>query len=59
MLTTENGRTRKISAADCKTLSLGYHDPASIDLAAWQGREDEGLLYVPKAGETLYRLREG
>lgn len=48
----------KISAADCETLSLGYIDPETINPATWQGREDEGLLYVPKAGETLYRLRD-
>jgi len=32
-------------------------DPASIDPAEWQGYEDEGVLYVPKAGETLYRMK--
>jgi len=47
-----------ISEADCKKLSLGYHDPAAINSAEWQGREDDGILYVPKAGEILYRLRE-
>jgi nickel-dependent lactate racemase len=46
----------KISPEDCARLNLGYLDPASIDLAEWQGREDEGILYVPKAGEILYRL---
>ena len=47
----------KISAEDCKRLNLGYLDPASVDPAEWQDREDEGILYVPKAGETLYRVR--
>jgi hypothetical protein len=47
----------KISAEDCARLNLGYLDPASIDLADWQGREDEGILFVPKAGEVLYRVR--
>ncbi len=45
----------KISAADCARLNLGYLDPAEIDVAAWQNREDEGILYVPRAGEILYR----
>jgi len=45
-----------ISEDTCRRVNLGYRDPASIDVADWQGREDEGLLYVPKAGETLYRL---
>lgn len=41
----------------CRRLNLGYRDPATVDLAAWEGRQDEGLLLVRKAGETLYRLR--
>lgn len=40
----------------CRRIGLGYLDPASVDLAAWTGREDEGLLLVPRAGEMLYRL---
>jgi lactate racemase len=40
----------------CRRVSLGYLDPSSIDPAEWQGREAEGILMVPKAGETLYRL---
>ncbi|MCX7609713.1 MAG: lactate racemase domain-containing protein [Anaerolineales bacterium] len=47
----------QISPEDCARLNLGYLDPASINPAEWQGREDEGILYVPKAGEILYRLR--
>ena len=31
--------------------------PAAINLADWQNREDEGILYVPRAGEMLYRVR--
>ena len=46
----------KISAGECARLNLGYLDPASIDVTAWQNREDEGILYVPRAGEVLYRL---
>jgi hypothetical protein len=23
----------------------------------WKDREDEGILYVPKAGEILYRVK--
>lgn len=47
----------KISAADCARLNLGYLDPAEIDLSAWQNREHEGILYVPRAGEILYRVK--
>jgi nickel-dependent lactate racemase len=42
---------------ECKVLNLGYRDPRSIDANTWMNRRDEGLLYVPKAGETLYRLK--
>jgi nickel-dependent lactate racemase len=48
----------KISQADCEILSLGYLNPDSINPQEWIGREDEGILYVPKAGEMLYRLRK-
>jgi nickel-dependent lactate racemase len=48
----------KISAEDCAKLNLGYLDPASIKLEDWANREDEGILYVPKAGEMLYRVRD-
>jgi nickel-dependent lactate racemase len=41
----------------CRRINLGYRDPATIDQDSWKGREDEGRLYVPRAGETLYRLR--
>jgi len=47
----------KIPAAECAKLNLGYLDPATINPADWQNREDEGILYVPKAGERLYRVR--
>jgi nickel-dependent lactate racemase len=41
----------------CRRIGLGYLDPASVDLAEWDGREGEGILVVHKAGEMLYRLR--
>ncbi len=46
-----------IPRAVCEKIALGYRDPASIDPADFEGREDEGVLYVPKAGELLFRLR--
>jgi nickel-dependent lactate racemase len=48
----------KLSAEDCAHLNLGYLDPATINPKDWEGREDEGILYVPKAGEMLYRVKE-
>ncbi len=41
----------------CEKINLGYLDPASIRPEDYANREEEGVLYVPKAGETLYRLR--
>ena len=41
----------------CERINLGYLDPATIDVAAWAGREAEGILVVPRAGEMLYRVR--
>jgi nickel-dependent lactate racemase len=40
----------------CERVNLGYLDPQKIDVDAWAGREDEGILVVPKAGEMLYKL---
>ncbi|MEE8392470.1 MAG: hypothetical protein V3S14_16950, partial [Anaerolineae bacterium] len=39
----------------CERIGLGYLDPATVDLAEWEGREEEGVLLVRKAGEMLYR----
>ena len=47
----------RIGEAECRAINLGYRDFRAIDVGQWQGREKEGLLCVPKAGETLYRLR--
>jgi lactate racemase len=47
----------KISAEDCARLNLGYLDPAQVNVNEWKDREEDGVLYVPKAGEILYRLR--
>ena len=47
----------QISPEDCTRLNLGYLDPATVRLEDWQNREEEGILFVPKAGEILYRLK--
>ncbi len=46
-----------LSAEKCARLALGYVDPATIDFDEWRDREDEGILFVPKAGEMLYRVK--
>jgi nickel-dependent lactate racemase len=43
----------------CERVNLGYLDPATFDINGWRGREEEGVLVVPKAGELLYRIRKG
>lgn len=40
----------------CRQVSLGYRDPARLDLDALRGREAEGILVVENAGQALYRL---
>jgi nickel-dependent lactate racemase len=42
----------------CKKINLGYLDPALVNPDDWKNREEEGILYVPRAGEILYRLKE-
>jgi nickel-dependent lactate racemase len=49
----------RIPPQDCARLNLGYMNPDDIRPDEWRGRESEGVLYVPKAGEMLYRVREG
>ena len=43
----------------CRRLNIGYLDPRTVDLRDYQGREDEGILVVPHAGEMLYRVKPG
>ncbi|MDX6766903.1 MAG: lactate racemase domain-containing protein [Candidatus Methylacidiphilales bacterium] len=38
----------------CRKINLGYRDPASIRVEDFRDREEQGILYVPKAGERLY-----
>jgi nickel-dependent lactate racemase len=39
----------------CRRVNLGYADHRTIDPEEWAGREAEGVLVVPHAGEVLYR----
>ena len=47
----------RIPEERCRRVNLGYVDPVKINLDEWQGREAEGILLVPKAGEELYRVK--
>jgi lactate racemase len=46
-----------IPEEECRQVNLGYLNPASVDMKEWSGREAEGILVVPRAGEYLYKLR--
>ncbi len=65
--TFENGREQcrvqvtlatGIPESVCRKINLGYRDPRSIRVEDYQGREEEGVLHVPKAGEMLFHLRQ-
>ena len=47
-----------INQETCERVRLGYADPARINLRDWPNREEEGLLFIEKAGETLYLPQE-
>lgn len=47
-----------IGEAECRAVNLGYRDFRDIDKHDWESREQEGRLLVPKAGETLFRLKQ-
>src|SRR5438874_7385799 len=42
----------------CRRVNLGYADYRDIDPQQWANREAEGILFVPHAGETLYRASD-
>jgi lactate racemase len=42
----------------CRRINLGYRDPAAIRPGEFANRESEGVLFVPKAGEMLFQLRQ-
>ncbi|MCL4487006.1 MAG: lactate racemase domain-containing protein [Chloroflexi bacterium] len=42
----------------CRRINLGYLDYHTIAPSEWAGRESEGVLLVPHAGEVLYRAKD-
>ncbi len=42
----------------CRKINLGYMDPATINFDAYKNREEEGILFVEKAGEILHHVRK-
>jgi len=53
VLATGIGRQR------CEKVNLGYMNPNDINIADYENKEDEGILFVPHAGEVLHRLSNG
>ncbi|MGQ9501014.1 MAG: lactate racemase domain-containing protein [Anaerolineae bacterium] len=47
----------RIPPERCKRVNLGYMNPDAIHIDEWHGREEEGIVVIPKAGELLYRVR--
>lgn len=41
----------------CNSINLGYRNPDTINLSDWEGREEEGILFVKRAGELLYQVK--
>ncbi len=39
----------------CEMVNLGYLDPLMININDWRSRESIGRMYVPDAGETLFK----
>ncbi|MBN2033562.1 MAG: DUF2088 domain-containing protein [Deltaproteobacteria bacterium] len=40
----------------CRRINLGYMDPSKMNMRDYTNKEDQGILFVDNAGETLYRL---
>lgn len=47
-----------IPRARCQQVNLGYLDPTTIEVSEWEGRENEQILVIHRAGESLYRLKD-
>ena len=43
----------------CERIGLGYLDPDTVVVDEWKGRQDEDIMFVPRAGEQLYRVKGG
>jgi len=45
----------RIPEIRCRKINLGYMNYRDVILSEYQNRENEGILFVENAGETLYR----
>lgn len=48
----------QLPAELCAAINLGYRAPESLRQQDFVDREDEGVLWVPRAGERLFHLHE-
>jgi nickel-dependent lactate racemase len=49
----------RIPRERCRRINLGYVDPDRVRFEDFEGREAQGVVRIPKAGEMLYRLKDG
>jgi nickel-dependent lactate racemase len=42
----------------CRKTNLGYRNPDELQISDYKNRENEGILLIENAGETLYRLKD-
>ena len=47
-----------LTEEQCRKINLGYMDYRHIDLDAYKNREEEGILFVDRAGEILHRVKK-
>jgi len=47
-----------LTREECQKINLGYMDYNDIDLEMYKNREDEGILFVARAGEVLHRVKQ-
>jgi len=46
-----------IPERECRSVNLSYMDPKRIDPQDYQGKEEDGVLFVDHAGEILHRVK--
>ncbi|OGS34686.1 MAG: hypothetical protein A2293_02865 [Elusimicrobia bacterium RIFOXYB2_FULL_49_7] len=49
----------KVPKERCERINLGYMNPETIRLEDYMNKEDQGILYIAKAGEMLYKIKDG
>ena len=47
-----------LTEEQCRKINLGYMDYRLIELDAYKNREEDGILFVDRAGEILHRVKK-